>query len=407
LGADDAGDSVSAQVPGTCRRPTIAYAVDTFLPPTYTWIRNFCRNIHSYEIIFFAAFREGTVNAVSASEVYVLPGLVRGDRVPLAVSVVRRLLRWAIYSSGISETVFAFIARRREVRLIHAHFALVAWRYRRAARSLAAPLIVSFYGYDYDFILRRLPKWRRRYRKIFEDARLILTEGEFGRASVIAKGCPPDRVRVHHLGVEVDTIPFAPRQLRAGETLRLIQVASFAEKKGHAVTVEALRRLRDVKSLDRVKLTFIGNGPTRPQIQSLVRRHALDSYVDFLDYLPYDRLHRELLEHHVFIHPSVTAADGDCEGGAPVVLLDAQATGMPVLSSLHCDIPEEVLHGKTGLLVPERDAQALADAIQTLLDQPELVATFSRAARVHIAENYCARTQAEALERIYREVLTS
>ena len=65
--------------------------------------------------------------------------------------------------------------------------------------------------------------------------------------------------------------------------------------------------------------------------------------------------------YHVFIQPSCYTATRDCEGGAPLVLLNAQATGMPVITTTHCDIPDEVIHNETGLLTAERDIEGLVD----------------------------------------------
>jgi glycosyltransferase involved in cell wall biosynthesis len=84
--------------------------------------------------------------------------------------------------------------------------------------------------------------------------------------------------------------------------------------------------------------------------------------------------------------------------------LDAQATGMPVISTYHCDIPEEVIHGKTGILVPEDDYIGLADAIIKFLAEPKLLAEYGTSGRKHVEENYSARKQAEKLSFLYSSI---
>jgi len=91
---------------------------------------------------------------------------------------------------------------------------------------------------------------------------------------------------------------------------------------------------------------------------------------------------------HVFIHPNQYGEKRDSEGGAPVVLMDAQATGMPVLSTFHCDIPIVVIHGVTGILVKEKDVNGLAEAIKKFYDMEESVyLEYCEQARKHIEEN--------------------
>jgi colanic acid/amylovoran biosynthesis glycosyltransferase len=119
-----------------------------------------------------------------------------------------------------------------------------------------------------------------------------------------------------------------------------------------------------------------------------------------LDFL---KLHDFMRDYHVFIHPSFRTSTKDCEGGAPIVLLDAQATGMPVISTLHCDIPQEVVHGSTGLLVPERDVDGLAAAITRFYEMDQLEYDgFASKARSHVVDQFDARECAARMADIYR-----
>jgi colanic acid/amylovoran biosynthesis glycosyltransferase len=89
------------------------------------------------------------------------------------------------------------------------------------------------------------------------------------------------------------------------------------------------------------------------------------------------------------------------------VLLDAQATGLPIISTTHCDIPEEVVHGRTGLLTPESDAEALAGSIETFYKMPEeTYSVFSRQAREHVVSEYDIATNARQLLAEYKRVLS-
>jgi colanic acid/amylovoran biosynthesis glycosyltransferase len=103
----------------------------------------------------------------------------------------------------------------------------------------------------------------------------------------------------------------------------------------------------------------------------------------------------------IFLHPSVVDADGRSEGGAPTSILEAQALGMPVVSTLHCDIPYVTRPGESALLVPERDSGALADALRTLLDDPGGWGEMGRAGRAHIEAHHDIVREAPRLEERY------
>jgi colanic acid/amylovoran biosynthesis glycosyltransferase len=107
---------------------------------------------------------------------------------------------------------------------------------------------------------------------------------------------------------------------------------------------------------------------------------------------------------HIFLLPSVTARDGDREG-SPVVLLEAQAAGLPVVATRHSAIPEIVADGQSGYLVPERDADALAARLRDLLANPARWAEFGRAGRAIIVENHDQRRHCDRLEQLCLRVL--
>ncbi len=312
------------------------------------------------------------------------------------------------------------------VDIVHAHFGYIGWQYLPTARKLRAPLVVSFYGSDYSRLPTEQPVWRERYRDLFGEAALILCEGSHGIEQLVALGCPREKIAVQHLGIDLKTsvagreteisndwknaagrLPiignfFAPRTKRPGE-LRLVQVATMREKKGHIYTAQAFREaFADCPNLT---LTFVGGD--KEDLKGGVEK-ALGpalSRVEFLSGIDFARLHEFLRGFHVFIHPSVHAANGDCEGGAPVVLLDAQATGMPVIATRHCDIPEEVRNGETGLLADEKDVAGLAAAIRRFyaMDQAEYDGFATRAAR-HVAAEYETGRNAAALRARYDEI---
>ena len=227
--------------------------------------------------------------------------------------------------------------------------------------------------------------------------------------SIEALGCPAEKIRVHHLGVAIDEIPFQPRTLSPGEPIRVLLAGSFREKKGFPYAVTALGKLRTKFPLE---ITIIGDAPAdaRGAQEKTVILEALESgglteQTRLLGYQPHHVLFEEATKHHVFLSPSVHAADGDTEGGAPVVLIEMAASGMPIVSTTHCDIPEVILDGRTGHLAPERDVDGLVDRLTDVFEHPGRWAERLRAGRDHVEREFDARRQGERLADLYRELV--
>lgn len=124
-----------------------------------------------------------------------------------------------------------------------------------------------------------------------------------------------------------------------------------------------------------------------------------------LGYQPHSVFAREASNAHILLQPSVTARNGDSEGGAPTVLLEAQSSGLPVVSTYHADIPEVVLDGKSGFLVPERDSHALAEKLEYLIKHPEIWPEMGRRGREFVEENYDINKLNQQLVEIYQNLI--
>ena len=294
---------------------------------------------------------------------------------------------------------YAGILKREGVSLIHAHFGHQGARCLRARSGSGLPMLTSFYGADATQDAR-LPQWRRRYRRLFAAGEGFLVEGNAMKAQLVAIGCPEEKVRVHHLGVEVERIPFQERV--AQDRVRFLICAAFREKKGIPYALQALARARQLRIFP-FEVTLVGDGPQRREIEQWVDRLGWAGQVGFRGTRSYAQVLEELARAHLLLQTSVTAASGDTEGGAPVILLDAQAAGVPVVATRHADIPEYVVDRVSGLLAPEKDVEALADCIVQLVEAPQRWAAMGRAGRRHVETHYHAARQAARLEALYDE----
>ncbi len=293
---------------------------------------------------------------------------------------------------------------RKDIDIIHAHFADVGCEYFRVAKQNKIPLVISFYGYDYEYLPHIKPEYKQKYKKLFFSADKFICEGVHGASILKDMGCPNEKIEVVRLGVETDKIPFQIKNKTLNQ-LNLVQIAALREKKGHIYTLEAFHKA--LVECPNMHLTFVGSGEDsiRLDLQNYISSNQLEKNVSLIDEIDFDKLHTYMSEFDVFIHPSCYSIDRDCEGGAPIVLLDAQACGLPIISTTHCDIPDEVIHGKTGLLTPEKDAEALSESIKYFyrMDEKEYQ-RYSLAARRHVEEGYSIKRNAILLKEKYNSI---
>ena len=327
-----------------------------------------------------------------------VPELLSAEDYPLPKRLLNRL--WRRYSG--EYPFYDGWLKATQAKLVHAHFGYQACRCLRAIRKTGLPLLTTFYGADATSYAR-LPEWRHRYQELFSRGALFLAEGSALAARVADAGADPDRIRVHHLGVDTRKIPFCPRSAADGP-VHILMCGHFREKKGFPAGLRALGRvLQTVPDMD-VRVEMIGDGPDRQAVNEAISDSGLGDRVEIRGLLPYNAVLQSLSLCHVLLVPSRTAADGDSEGGAPVILLDAQAAGVPVVSTTHADIPQYVVDGASGLLAPEADEDALVEVLREMLTGPERCPEMGRQGRAHVEAEYDARKQAQRLEAFYDEL---
>jgi colanic acid/amylovoran biosynthesis glycosyltransferase len=289
-----------------------------------------------------------------------------------------------------------------EPHIIHFHFADVAVQFLSIIEKCKLPIFISFYGLDYEYLPYKDPRIKKGYDVLFAKNITFICEGEHGKKLLESKGCPTNKIKVCHLGVNLDSIQFKPPTKKINQ-LQLLQVASFTEKKGYFYTIQAIKKALPI--CPNLTCILVGNdrdGKTKERIKELIIEEELQGIISLIDFIPQDKLHDFMKHFDAFIHPSCYTAEFDCEGGAPIILLEAQALGLPVISTIHCDIPEEVINRETGILTEEKNIDALALSIiefyQMTKSEFEI---FAYAARKHIEKNYDIKKNSLLLEQIY------
>ncbi len=369
------------------RQRTVAHCANPFLELTTVWMYDQIRSLRRYRPVV-------VTQAVRNREAFPFDPIYSAEDLPWWGRTACRMVRkvrgtYADYAS---------LLRREGVEVIHAHFGQEGYRCLEARRGAGVPMVTAFYGMDLS-VLPRQRLWRRRFERLFAEGDLFLAEGHHMGAGLVDLGCRPDRVCIHRLGVDLDRFPYVPPEARAAEAPVVLACAAFREKKGIPYGLRAFHRIRDGHPTAQMRI--IGDGPLRAEIEDEIRRLNLGDRVTLLGIRPRSVCLEELGRATLLLYPSVTASDGDTEGGAPVALIEAMASGLPVVSSLHADIPEVVPDGRCGLLVEERDVEGLAEGLDGLLKSPEMREAMGRAGRTHVEANHNLRVQGERLEAIY------
>ncbi|EFC6795911.1 colanic acid biosynthesis glycosyltransferase WcaL [Escherichia coli] len=215
------------------------------------------------------------------------------------------------------------------------------------------------------------------YQQLFRRGDLMLPISNLWAGKLQKMGCPREKIAVSRMGV--DMTRFSPRPVKAPATpLEIISVARLTEKKGLHVAIEACRQLKEQGVAFRYRI--LGIGPWERRLRTLIEQYQLEDVVEMPGFKPSHEVKAILDDADVFLLPSVTGADGDMEG-IPVALMEAMAVGIPVVSTLHSGIPELVEADKSGWLVPENDARALAQRLAAFsqLDTDELAPVVKRA----------------------------
>jgi colanic acid/amylovoran biosynthesis glycosyltransferase len=378
--------------------PTVAHLVSPYLFLTGSWIHT--------QIAFSRSFRpivisQGTENAdlFPFRPVYNLAD-GRGGLSKLLYNLEKYI------GGSYPKAPYRGILEQESVRIIHAHLGWEGARSVGLSRRPRRPFVVSFYGRDAGLLPRKL-YWRVLYKRLFRLADLFVAEGPHMAKVLVSLGAPASKVRVVHLGVALEEHPFRERRIAkaAAEPVIGLIAASFREKKGIPYAIEALSRV--APRYPRLCLRVIGDGPLRGEIEGLIARLALQDRVTLLGYQPYSVYKMELGQAHFLMAPSVTARDGDTEGGAPVCLLEAQAAGLPIVATRHCDIPEVTRADGSALLAPEGDVVALASCLEQLMEHSERWPEMGRIGRAHIEAEFNIQTQVERMGDLYRELIES
>ena len=337
------------------------------------------------------------------------------DRFPYSVvHLLRRSrLRWArrIWQKQIRHTpqlalpsecsAFSKLVRAKNISLLHIYFGNNGVFWLPLFRKRSIPLIVSFHGADVA-VGFDTPSAQRRLKQVFEAADLLLARSQSIRQSMIAAGCSPDKIRIQRTGIPGSDFEYRSRSFPDDGRFQFLQACRLIEKKGIEVTLEAYAKF--LERWPNSRLVIAGDGPLRKSLEQFAQQLGIGGRVAFTGFLTKEQLLKAYYESHVFIHPSETTAAGDNEG-IPNSLLEAMATGLCSIATLHGGIPEAIEHLQNGVLVEERDFEGVYYWMNRLAEDWPLAAQLGQHAAKTVGREFDSETQIQKLESVYLELI--
>jgi glycosyltransferase involved in cell wall biosynthesis len=293
------------------------------------------------------------------------------------------------------------ILDQSDARLLHVYFGHIGVHLLPLIRSWPRPSIVSFHGADVMVDMQK-PAYRKATSAMLSLVPRVLVRSESLRRAVMSLGCDERKIEILRAGIPLDEFQFKERTAPPEGEWRLAQACRLIEKKGLPVTLRAFAAFRT--RYPRAILEIAGEGPLLPALKIMAGELQLEKSVRFRGLLSQSGLRELFYGSHIFLHPSEMGTDGNQEG-VPNSMLEAMATGLPVFASNHGGIPEAIENGVSGVLVPERDHEALAEKLLKAAADPGSLGRMARAGAGRVAREFDQAKQVRRLEEIYLETI--
>jgi len=288
----------------------------------------------------------------------------------------------------------------REIRpdIILAHFGGTGAAIAPVARELGIPLVVVFHAFDL-FMRQFRPKT---YAALWEAGAQAVAVSEHGKRRLLELGCPAKRARVIHCGVDLSRFATDAAQPN-GTGFRLVSIGRLVEKKGFDDLLRAVARIQQHLA-EPVRLDIWGDGPLKNTLEDLTCKLGLRRVVTFQGVAASAFVPQLLRQYDAFVLASKTARNGDTEG-IPITILEAQATGLPVVATRHAGIPEALPPAHQEWLAREGDVEDLTRILSSLASQRARWRWIGLAGRKWVTRNFSLNDEIAAYRRLFEEIV--
>lgn len=300
--------------------------------------------------------------------------------------------------------------KKNNIDIIHVHYGPDYYVFNNVIKLSGKPSIVSFYGYDASSFQHEYWGYGKIIlKKVFEAADYCLVMSEDMKSDLISLGCPENKIIIHYFGCELSRFGFN-KEIHNKDEFIFLTIASLVPKKGHFQILKAIKLLYRDNNINpkKIKFRFVGDGPLMEKLVEYTNKNGIEDFIQFIghvDYSSQDYLN-ELKNADVFLLPSLTTDKNEKEG-IPTSLVEAMASGIPIISTNHAGIPSVITDHFTGLLIPEKNHVELSSAIKLIIKDHLLRERLGTNAKVYANNNLNVRKKTEDLEKIYDDLLES
>jgi glycosyltransferase involved in cell wall biosynthesis len=292
-------------------------------------------------------------------------------------------------AASLEEDLLAASFKKNRIDKVYAEYGPTAVAVLNVCQKLNLPLIVNFHGYDIS-VRDVVDRNAQGYARVLAYAESIVAVSKHMVEALVALGADRQKITYTPCGPQDSFFQVQPRYTEN----MFVAVGRFVDKKAPYYTMLAF--LRVLEAYPAARLCFAGDGPLLDTCRNIARYHACQDKIIFLGKAEPEQIHKLYERALGFVQHSITAADGNMEG-TPVAVLEASASGLPVISTEHAGIPDVVIHGQTGLLVKEHDVDAMAGNMIRLLDDTEYARSLGRQGREYVRNNFSMEKHIGAL----------
>lgn len=258
-------------------------------------------------------------------------------------------------------------------------------------------LITMFHGYD----IRLAEKYGNDIYKLLKeygDYYLAISKCNFNK--MIDIGIKKDKIKYHPVGIDVEKYNYTEKTPNnvIWKKIKLITVARLVEEKGLEYAIKAVNKLNKENPVWNIEYRIVGDGPLKSYLTELVLKFGLSEKVIFLGAMDQADVIRNLMDADIFLLTSISEA-------LPIVLMEAQAIGLPVVTTGVGSISEIVIDNKSGFIVPEKNVDAMANKLKYLLEHSDIWPEMGRVGRENVKSKYDIKMLNRNLEKIYNDIL--
>jgi colanic acid/amylovoran biosynthesis glycosyltransferase len=296
-------------------------------------------------------------------------------------------------------------AEHNEFDIIHCHFGPIGHDIvqLREMGLIKGKIITSFHGYDFQN--KDILDEYESYKLLFQYGDGFIANSNFTSESLLALGCEINRLVVIPVSASSDIFNSKNKHKEDfHNAFKILTIARLEEVKGVEYAIRAIYKLDKGLSVNNFVYNIIGSGSLEIRLKKLVEELGIEDKVNFWGFKTQDEVLDFLLDANAFLLTSITTKAGASEAQG-LVLLEAQAAGVPVIASRTGGVPDSMIDGETGLLVPEKDVDAIASSIMKLFKEPEKRREMGEKGKAFVKDNFDQKTLCMKMLSFYKDVL--